>query len=130
MTAESVEQFITFLQDVAYQTHENSSRLAALERTLAQHQDVNTQYKESFGRLRFVPAARADRQKTEEILEALRQVLLASQPPSQTSPAAQGMPVRPRPHRRPTKKKQPKPGPVQHGGSLSMEIGQAPDRLI
>lgn len=96
MNAESVEQFITFLQDVAYQTHENASKLAALEQTLSLHQEVNGQYRESMGRQRFVPSNRCDRQKTAEILESLRQALLREQPFFAVATAAQAVRVRPR----------------------------------
>jgi hypothetical protein len=109
MNAESVEQLISFLEDIASQTHENSSKLAAIDRTLAQHEAVNAQYQESMGRLRFVPATRSHRQKTGAALELLRQALLLDQPLFQTSTTAQGRRVRPRAIRRTSKRKQSQP---------------------
>jgi hypothetical protein len=112
MTAESVEQLISFLKDIASETQENSAKLAALDRTLAQHESVNSQYRESMGRLRFAPASRSYRQKSAEALELLRQALLRDQPLFQTSLMGQGLRVRPRANRRTMKKKQPHPSTV------------------
>ena len=115
MNAESVEQLISFLKDIASETHENSAKLAALDRTLAQHEAVNTQYRESMGRLRFAPASRSYRQKSAEALELLHQALLRDdQPLFPTSLMGPGMRVRPRASRRTVnmKKKQPRPTTV------------------
>lgn len=108
MNAESVERLVSFLESIASETQENSSKLAALDRTLAQHEVVNSQYRESMGRLRFAPATRSYRQKSVEALELLRQALLRDQPPAQTSITVQGLRVRPRSSRRIVKKKQPR----------------------
>jgi hypothetical protein len=106
MNAESVEQLISLLKDLASETHENSAKLAALDRTLAQHEAVDSQYRESLGRLRFAPATRSYRQKTGEALELLRQALLQDQSLVQTGITVQRMRVRPRSSRRNVKKKQ------------------------
>jgi hypothetical protein len=76
MNAESVEQLITFFKTIAYQTHEDRIKVAAFERILTEHQELKAEYQECLGRMRFVPAARADRQQIAEALEALRQTLL------------------------------------------------------
>ena len=107
MNAESVEQLISLLRDLASETHENSAKLAALDRTLAQHEAVDSQYRESLGRLRFAPATRSYRQKSGEALELLRQALISDQPLFQTSLMGQGARVRPRANRRTVKRKQP-----------------------
>lgn len=112
MNAESVEQLISLLKEMVSETHENSAKLAALDRTLAQHEAVNSQYRESMGRLRFAPATRSYHQKTGEALELLRQALLRDQPLFQTSLVEQGMRVRPRANRRTVKQKQPRPTAV------------------
>jgi hypothetical protein len=113
MNAESVEQLISLLSDLASETHENSAKLAALDRTLAQHEAVNAQYRESMGRMRFVPATRAYHQKTGAALELLRQALLRDdQPLFQTSLMGPGMRVRPRRSGRAAKKNQPRPTAV------------------
>jgi len=106
MNAESVDQLISFLEDIASQTQENSSKLAALDRTLVQHEAVNAQYRESMGRLRFVPATRSYRQRSVEALELLRQTLLRDQPVLQISTIVQPRRVRPRLSRRTAKKKE------------------------
>jgi hypothetical protein len=105
MNAESVEQLISFLEEIASQTHENTAKLAALDRTLAQHEAVNAQYRESMGRLRFVPAIRTHRQKTGAALELLRQALLRDQPLFPASTTVKVRRVRPRASRRISKKK-------------------------
>ena len=104
MNADSVEQLISFLENIASETQENSSKLAALDRTLAQHDGVNSQYRESMGRLRFSPATRSYRQRTVEALQLLRQALLRDQPPSPTAVTVQARRIRPRPNRRLVKK--------------------------
>jgi len=106
MNAESVEQLISLLGEIATQTQENSNRLAALDRTLAQHEAVNAEYRESMGRLRFAPANRSSRQKTVEALDLLRQALLRDQPPFQVKTNLQGVRVRPRRNKRAAKNKQ------------------------
>ncbi|MFZ0706092.1 MAG: hypothetical protein WAM71_10850 [Candidatus Korobacteraceae bacterium] len=106
MNAESVEQLISLLTDIASQTQENSSKLAALDRTLAQHEAVNAEYRESMGRLRFVPANRSTRQKTGEALDLLRQALLRDQPLFQVNTSVKSARVRPRRNGRTAKKKQ------------------------
>ncbi len=108
MNAESVEQLISLLKGLASETQENSAKLAALDRTLAQHEAVDSQYRESLGRLRFAPATRSYRQKSVEALELLRQALLKDQPLFQTSLLETGVRVRPRPSRRIGNKKQPR----------------------
>ena len=108
MNAESVEQLISLLKGLASETQENSAKLAALDRTLAQHEAVDSQYRESLGRLRFAPATRSYRQKSVEALELLRQALL-NQPLFQTSLLETGVRVRPRPSPRIGNKKQPRP---------------------
>jgi hypothetical protein len=108
MNAESVEQLISLLKDVVSETHDNSAKLAALDRTLAQHEAVNSQYRESMGRLRFAPAARSYRQKSGAALELLRQALLRDQPLAPPVLTVQGVRVRPRSSRRIGKKKLPR----------------------
>ncbi len=76
MNHEAVDQLIALFKYVAYNTQENQLKLAALERAISHHQELNTQHQEWVGKLRFVPPARADRQKIEEAIELLRQALL------------------------------------------------------
>ncbi len=109
MNAESVEQLISFLEDITSQTHENSYKLAALDRTLAQHEAVNAQYRESMGRLRFVPATRSYRQKAGEALELLRQALLRDHSVFPPSITVEPRRVRPRQKRRTAKQRQTAP---------------------
>ena len=76
MNAEAVDQLIALLKGIAHENQELQTKLAALERSMSEHSDVNGHYQGWAGRLRFVPDARASRQRTEEACEVLRQALL------------------------------------------------------
>jgi len=91
MNAEAVEQLITFFKAIAYQTHEDRIKLTAFERILTQHQELKAEYQECLGRMRYVPAARANRQQTAEALESLRQALLRDRREEQEVAILEGM---------------------------------------
>lgn len=76
MNADLVEQLIALFKYVAHSTQENQLKLAALERMINQHPEPNARYQAWGGKLRFVPSARAERQRIEEVIESLRQALL------------------------------------------------------
>ena len=84
MNPESVEQLIALFKFVAHSTQENQLKIAALEHAINQQQEFNGQNTVWGGYLRFVPSARAERQKIEEEIESLREALLRDWEDSET----------------------------------------------